>query len=225
MKNAKKEAKNKSALSVTLNVIGVILIIVLVPVLVLNLTLIIKSYTNKDEVPSFGGYMPMIVLTDSMYPTIEKGDLIIDRTVDPTTLKVDDIVSFFDPASKSGDSIVTHRIVEITKDENGGLAFITKGDFNNTADKDPVPAEKIVGLYNGVLIPNGGDVALFMQTTTGLIVCVIVPLALLIAYDVLRRKLYDKKQKASQPDTDALMAELEALKAEKAQAEEANKEE
>lgn len=216
-----KDAKNKSALSVTLNVIGVILIIVLVPVLLLNLTLIIKSYTNKDEVPSFGGYLPMIVLTDSMFPTIESGDLVIDHTVDPATLKVGDIISYFDPESQSGDSIVTHRIEELTTDEDGNRAFITKGDFNNAADQTPIPADKVVGIYK-YRIPNGGDIAMFMQTTTGLIVCVVVPLVLLIAYDIIRRRLYDKKNK---PDTDALMAELEALKAEKAQAEESDKEE
>ena len=216
-----KDAKNKSAVSVVFNVIGVILIVVLVPVLALNLTLIIKSYTNKDEVPSFGGYLPMIVLTDSMSPTIYSGDLVIDHTVDPATLKVDDIISYYDPESQSGDSIVTHRITEITKTDDGKVAFMTKGDFNNAADKTPVPADKVVGLYQ-FRIPNGGNVAMFMQTTTGLIVCVVVPLILLVAYDVIRRKMYDKKNK---PDTDALMAELEALKAEKAKAEEANKEE
>lgn len=216
-----KEGKKRSTVSVVFNIIGVILIVVLVPILALNLTLIIKSYTNKDEVPSFGGYLPMIVLTDSMSPTIYSGDLVIDHTVDPATLKVDDIISYYDPESQSGDSIVTHRITEITKTDDGKLAFITKGDFNNAADKTPVPADKVVGIYN-FRIPNGGDVAMFMQTTTGLIVCVVVPLVLLIAYDVIRRKMYDKKNK---PNTDALMAELEALKAEKAQTEETNKEE
>lgn len=229
MKNAKKEAKNKSALSVTLNVIGVILIIVLVPVLVLNLTLIIKSYTNKDDVPSFGDYLPMIVLTDSMKgdkeDSFDGGSLVIDKKVDPTTLKVGDVISFYDPLSKGNSkSVVTHRIIEVTTDKEGELAFITQGDANNTADEDPIPAKNVIGIYV-THINHAGSVAMFMSTTTGLIVCVVVPLVLLIGYDVLRRKLYDKKQKASQPDTDALMAELEALKAEKAQAEEAKKEE
>lgn len=215
-----KKTEKKSTVSVVFNVIGVLLCVILIPVLVLNLTLIIKSYTNKDQVPSFGGYLPMIVLTDSMYPAIASGDLIIDHTVDPATLKVGDIISYFDPESQSGESIVTHRITEITKDEEGKLAFITKGDFNNTADKTPVPADSVVGIYN-FLIPHGGNVAMFMQTTTGLIVCVVVPLVLLVAYDVIRRKLYDKNHKT---DADALLAELEALKAEKAQAEKAQAE-
>jgi signal peptidase len=127
-------------------------------------------------------------------------------------------------AKANSKSVVTHRIIEITTDEEGNLAFITQGDANNIRDEDPIPAENVIGIYV-THINHAGSVAMFMSTTTGLIVCVVVPLALLIGYDVLRRKMYDKKKKASQPDTDALMAELEALKAEKAKAEEANKEE
>lgn len=56
------------------NIAGIVLCVILIPILILNLTLIIKSYTNKDKVPSIGGYMPLIVLTDSMYPEIKSGD-------------------------------------------------------------------------------------------------------------------------------------------------------
>ena len=51
---------------------------------------------------------------------------------------------------------------------------------------------------------------MFLQTTPGLIVCIGCPLALLVGYDVLRRRKYDK---AKQDDTDALLKELEALRA------------
>ena len=56
---------------------------------------------------------------------------------------------------------------------------------------------------------------MFMQTTTGLIVCVVLPVILLVGYDIIRRRAYEKKNRT---DTDALLAELEALKAEKAAA-------
>ena len=52
-----------------------------------------------------------------------------------------------------------------------------------------------------------------MQSTTGLILCVVIPIVLLVAYDFLRRRIYEKNNKQ---DTDALLAELEALRAEKA---------
>ena len=189
-----------------LNIIGIILCIILIPVLVINIALIVKSYTNKDAVPSFGGYMPLIVLTDSMKPTIDGGDLIICHTIEAKDVKVDDIISYFDPEG-NGQSIVTHRVKEVVNDENG-ISFLTQGDANNTMDNEPIPGDKLVGIYQS-RIPNAGNVAMFMQTTTGLIVCVVCPLILLIGYDVLRRKMYEKNKK---DDTDALLAELEELK-------------
>lgn len=193
-----------------LSVIGVVLCIILIPILIINITLIIKSATNKDEVPSISGYLPMIVLTDSMYPEIKSGDLIICHTIDAEAVRENDVIAFFDPAG-NGSSVVTHRVAEIVN-KDGKLSFRTKGDNNNTEDKDLVPAENLVGIYK-TRIAGAGNIAMFMQTTTGLIVCVILPIILLVGYDIIRRRVYEKKNKT---DTDALLAELEALKAEKA---------
>lgn len=93
-----------------LTIVGTVLCIILIPILLINITLIAKSYINKDEVPSIGGTLPLIVLTDSMYPEIESGDLIICRTAEADEIEVKDIISFFDPAG-NGASIVTHRVI------------------------------------------------------------------------------------------------------------------
>ncbi len=208
----KNMAKEKSSTShVIFSVIGVVLCVILTPILIINITLIVKSNINKDAVPSIGGYFPMIVLTDSMYPDIKSGDLIICHTIEAEDVKEEDVISFFDPAG-NGSSIVTHRVVEIVT-EDGELYFRTKGDNNNTEDRVLVPAEDLVGIYRS-RIAGAGNIAMFMQTTPGLIVCVVLPIILLVGYDIIRRRLYEKKNKT---DTDALLAELEALKAAKAE--------
>ncbi|MBQ9844961.1 MAG: signal peptidase I [Oscillospiraceae bacterium] len=204
--NQKTEAKSNK----TLTIIGTILCIILTPILLINLTLIAKSYINQDEVPSVGGWLPLIVLTDSMQPVIHGGDLIICHTVEAEEIAVDDIIAFFDPAG-NGTSIVTHRVLEIVE-ENGDISFRTKGDNNNAEDKLLVPADKLVAIYKS-RIPGAGNVAMFMQSTTGLIVCVVLPIIALVAYDLLRRNKYERKR---DDDTAALLAELEALRAEKA---------
>lgn len=207
---------NKEKTSVThkiLTVIGTVLCVILVPILLVNLTLIVKSYTNKDEVPNFGGYFPLIVLTDSMLPVIESGDLIFCHTVEPEEVGEGDVIAFFDPAG-NGSAIVTHRVIEVVE-EGGELSFRTKGDNNNAEDRLLVPADNVEGVYLNRL-GGAGNVALFMQTTTGLVVCVVLPIILLVAYDIIRRRVYESKK---QDDTAALLAELEALRAEKAAAE------
>jgi len=205
-------AKEKSSVSHKIfSVIGIVLCIILIPVLTINITLIIKSNTNKDEVPNVGGYLPMIVLTDSMNPNIKSGDLIICRTANAEDVKENDIISFFDPAG-SGSSIVTHRVIEIVN-EDGRLLFRTKGDNNDTEDINLVPAESLVGIYQ-TRIAQAGNIAMFMQSSMGLVVCVVLPVIMLIGYDIICRRAYEKKNKT---DRDVLLAELESLKAEKAE--------
>ena len=191
-----------------LTVIGIVLCVILIPVLIVNCTLIIKSFINKDEVPDFGGILPLIVLTDSMYPDIKSGDLIFCKTVDTDDVDVGDVISFFDPEG-NGTAVVTHKVIEVIE-KDGTVSFRTKGINNNTEDRVPVPAENLVGEYTGVRIGGAGKVAMFMQTTAGLVICVVVPIVLLVGYDLIRRKKYDK---AKNEDVAALMAELEALKA------------
>lgn len=216
MSNQKEE--KSSASHKVLTVIGAIICIILIPVLIINITLIVKSYTNKDEVPKIGGYCPLIVLTGSMEPVINSGDLIICKQIDSDQVKVGDIIAFFDPDSTNS-AVLTHRVTEII-DDNGTLSFRTKGDANNAEDRTPVPAGDLVGIYRS-RIPGAGNVAMFMQTTAGLVICVIVPLILLVAYDVIRRRRFEAQ---NQQDTAALLAELKELKAQKA-AEEARQSE
>lgn len=208
-------AKEKtSAAHKALTIVGIILCVILVPILLINLTLIAKSYLNKDEVPNISGTTPLIVLTDSMYPVIESGDLIICKGAEAEEIQVGDIIAFFDPAG-NGTTIVTHRVIEVVE-EKGQLAWRTKGDNNNTEDRLPVTADKLVAVYEGTRIPGFGNVALFMQSTPGLIICVVCPILLLVGYDMLRRHLYEK---ANKKDTDQLMAELEELRRQKAEKE------
>lgn len=203
-----KEAKAPAKRDKAFTIIGIVLCVILVPLLIANVTMIIKSYTNEDEVPSFLGVTPMIVLTDSMVDTIYSGDLIMCTDITPEEVQVGDIISFFDPLSKTG-AVVTHRVIEIVPQENGTLSFRTKGDNNNTEDRVLVPADKLVGEY-WFRLPAMGSVAIFLQSTPGLILCCVVPLILLVGYDLLRRKMYDKSKKENMDD---LMAELEALRA------------
>ena len=196
-----------------LTVIGTVLCIILLPILVINCILIVKSYTS-EEVPSVAGTLPLIVLTDSMYPVIESGDLIICHTAEAEEIQVGDVIAFFDPAG-NGSSIVTHRVIEVTE-KNGEPAWRTKGDNNNAEDRLIVPAEKLVAVYEGRRLAGIGNVALFMQTTPGLIVCVVCPILLLVGYDMLRRRMYEK---ATREDTEKLLAELEELRRLKAEKE------
>lgn len=211
--DAKKKLLN-NIVQKTLTILGIILCVILVPLLIINIILIIQGAVNPDEVPGIMGYKPMMVLTESMDPKIKSGDLIIIKEIDPTSLKEGDIITFFDPAG-NGHSTVTHRIETRIEDPEKGLCFETKGDNNNIADRKYVEAEAVVGIYL-FRIPVVANIAMFMQTVPGLIICIFVPLVAFVAYDLIRRRQFEKSQK---DDKDALLAELEYLRAEKAKME------
>lgn len=202
-----KSTKNTlSKKKIILNVIGIILCIILIPILVINCFLIVKGITNKHEVPSIGGNAPLIVLTGSMDPTIKAGDLIVTKKIDAEDVKVGDVISFFDPAG-NGSTIVTHRVVSIEIDENSGETFFrTKGDNNDIVDMTPVPVENLVGRWEGTRFWGLGRVVLFTQSTVGIIVIIAVIVAGIFVYMIVRKRIHDK-------ETDLLKAELAALKA------------
>ncbi|MBP3322918.1 MAG: signal peptidase I [Clostridia bacterium] len=199
----------------TWNIIGIVLCVLMIPILIVNCTLLIKSLVS-DDVPSIGGRIPLIVLTESMEPKIKGGDIIICHVPseeDIQNLKKGDIISFFDP--RGGTSVVTHQIYSDPYMKNGKLYFDTWGVNNvkpdGTPDTDnvPVPASKVVGIYHGTRIPFIGNVAMFMQSTWGLIICIFIPLAALLSFEFIHRK---KQDKVKDSDIEALMAELQALK-------------
>ncbi len=185
---------------------GTILCIILIPILVINITLIIKNYVNEGQISGIGGFVPLIVMTDSMYPTIQSGDLVICHTAKAEDVQKGDIIAFIDPAG-NGESVVTHRVIEIMSEE-GQPAFRTQGDANSFADELAVPADKLVGIYK-IRIAGAGNAAMFLQSSAGLVICVVIPLLLLISYDMIRRRIYEKHTKE---ETETLLRELEQLR-------------
>jgi len=108
-----------------------------------NFTLIAKSYRYPDQVPTFMGVAPLIVLSNSMAPTFENNDLIFIKKASAEELNVYDIIAF---RTIDGYNTVTHRIIEIGE-EDGTRLFFTKGDANTAADPEAVYADQLVGKY------------------------------------------------------------------------------
>ena len=153
--------------------VSIIAIIILLPVLLVNGVILINSIIHPDEIPSFFGWKPFIVLSGSMETEIFPGDLAVVKDVGTDGLKVGDVIAF-----KSGDIVITHRIVDIIT-ENGNIKYKTKGDNNNSDDIGYVIPEKVEGVYQ-FKVTGLGNLAMFMQTPTGMVACLSIPLLLLI---------------------------------------------
>lgn len=179
--------------------------IIFIPVIIINLILIVSSYTNPDEIPGVFGVKPAVVLSGSMEPTIQAGDLIFIRETDPNKLQKDDVICYL-----SSGKAITHRIADITTGEDGRLQFVTRGDANNAEDQLPVTADQVQGIWKGGRIGGLGNFILFMQSTTGMILFIVCPLLLFFLWDIWHRRRLDKAENAR---TKELEAELNALRA------------
>ena len=118
--------------------------------------------------PTMFGYLPMVVMSGSMEPTLHVGDVAIARKVNPTTLHLGDVATY-----RSATALVTHRIVGIELTANGAV-FHMKGDNNQTADPDSVGQAAMLGrvLYR---IPWMGFLIVFAGTPQGKVILIMVP--------------------------------------------------
>lgn len=189
-------------------IVGLVLCIVFVPVILVNAALIAGSFLHPDELPGVFGVKPAVVLSGSMEPTIQTGDLIAVTDCDPTALHEGDVVCYL-----SSGKAITHRIASVTTGEDGQLRYVTQGDANNAADRLPVTVDQVQGVWSGMRLPGVGNAILFMQTPAGMVLFIVCPLALFFAWDVWRRRRLDKAEEAR---TAQLERELAALREERA---------
>ncbi|MDR0958756.1 MAG: signal peptidase I [Propionibacteriaceae bacterium] len=98
-------------------------------------------------IPKLTGGMSLTVLTGSMRPLIQPGDVVLTTGVDAEEaerLAVGDIITFL--PYPNDPTLVTHRIIAKSLTSTGEAAYTTKGDDNNAEDPwGSVTAQQIRG--------------------------------------------------------------------------------
>ena len=134
------ERKKKRTITL-IKIFNVVILLIIVPILIYNITLIIKYIQNPKETPDFLGFKTYEIVSRSMEDTINKNDIIVVKKVDKNEINENDIISF-----DNGNEIITHRIVDI-ENINGQTLYTTKGDNNRFADDEKISFEQIEGKY------------------------------------------------------------------------------
>ena len=140
---------------------GIMFWILLIFITIYSTFTIAQKLIWKDKTPSFMGYKNFIVLTGSMAPTLNEGDIVIVK--ETNNIEVNDIIAF-----KIENSIVTHRVKEIYQEDNKEY-YITKGDANNGTDNELLNKEDIEGKYV-FKIPFVGKIVLLFRKPIGIII-------------------------------------------------------
>ena len=174
------ESKVKTIANKVLNIVLVIAII-----LAAVCTYVSFVSTSGNGVPSILGVRVFSIQTKSMYPTFESGDLIFDKAVkDSSELEIGDIITYWTVID--GQRVLnTHRIIQIY-DGGGYLIFETQGDNNTVADALTVHESEIVGVYSGKKIAGAGKIFDYLQTSTGFLIVIVIPVAIFFLYHLIQ---------------------------------------
>lgn len=134
------------------------------------------------------------VISGSMEPEYPVGSLIYVKEVDPSEIKVADVITYVLPSETPS----THRVVRI--DEENQL-FYTKGDANKTEDGAPVHFKNLIGTPV-FKIPYLGYVAYYIQHPPGMYIAIAAGAVLLILVFLPDLFKKDKKKDEQFPETD-----------------------
>lgn len=215
-----KNQKTKKILNIVVNVLVILILALALIVTIFNIT------SSKSGYNTMFGKAYVAVVSSSMdgdkEDSFKKGDLLTVRILkedEKSGLEVGTILTFYDPTRVKGERVInSHRIVGV--DGNG--CYITKGDNEETnpvEDEYHVPYASIIGVVEGKI---GGIGAIFswFRSSTGFLVCIVVPSFLVVAYflfklcfEILRLKkagVNTQKEQMKEQMKEELMAELRA---------------
>ncbi|WP_166134751.1 signal peptidase I [Nocardioides ochotonae] len=94
-------------------------------------------------VPLVTHSVPLTVLTGSMAPVHDPGDIVVVRPAPAGDLRVGDVITF--ETAEAERRLITHRIEATGVDAAGEPTFVTRGDANQVSDAEPVPAAQVRG--------------------------------------------------------------------------------
>jgi signal peptidase I len=166
----------KKVWKITSNFITIVLFLLLI----FMIFVVVSSKASGGE-PNFLGYQLKTVLSGSMEPTFKTGSIIaIKPSNNPTEYKKGDIITF----KKDESTIVTHRVIEVIKNNSGDILYKTKGDNNEDADVEPVLSQNVLAKYTGFTIPYLGYLVDFSKSKIGTALLLIIPGFILLIYSI-----------------------------------------
>lgn len=142
-------------------------------IVICAIDIIYQKIVKKEDNINLFGFRPYIVLSGSMEPNLQVGDMIVSKKVSEEEVENGDIITFED----ENGATITHRVVDIII-KDGEKLYQTKGDNNNAKDIGLISIRNIKGEYM-FKISGVGRIVTQIITPTGLILII---LAITIGY-------------------------------------------
>lgn len=172
----------------------------LITVLILVIVAIILVQRISNNTKTILGYRIFTVVTESMVPKYEVGDVILVKEKPINQIQIGNDVAYIGKVGSFADKIVTHQVINIEKGENEELIFHTKGIANDAEDPE-IKAEQIYGTVQCKLqimsFLNG-----IINNMYGMYFLIVIPLAVIFFTEVrgIKKDIEDKKKEKEDTD-------------------------
>ena len=114
--------------------------------------------------PHVLGYRTMTMLTGSMSPQIDPGDVVISTPLDVHDVTEGMVISYHIPVADH--SVVTHRVVSVESGPAGTVTVQTKGDANEAVDPWTAQLQGDTAYQVRAVIPEAGHLIQALRTPT-----------------------------------------------------------
>lgn len=163
----------------------IIIYILIIPLILYNVIILFQVFFYGNTTPDIFGYKTFVIISGSMIPTLNIGDIAVVKNLDKNDVKIGDVISY-----REGNAVITHRVTSITEDGQ----YKTKGDANNKEDINNVPVENIEGVFS-FKISKLGYLILFIQNKFGIITIAVILYILYANNKKKEEKIFIRKEK------------------------------
>lgn len=193
LKKIKKLKENK-VLNIIYNIGYTLLTILAVAILIV---VVLQRVSNN--IFSLGGIKIFNILTGSMLPKYEVGDILIAKEVKASEVqKGDDIVYLGNSGTFAGKT-VTHQVIGI-EEENGIYKFHTKGIANT--EEDPLVSQEQVRGKIIYKVRTLSYISKLINNLYSFYFVIFIPIAILIFLEIKRLVIDERKSEDSKEDND-----------------------
>lgn len=200
-KTQKKETKQQAAKVTKVIAFAAVLLCAAYLVFYFMFNLIAPNSTVK-----YLGFRAYNIMTESMLPSLEKGDLVVVVKHDFLELKENDIVTFVDPLG----NVVTHIFAKYetytrTNDEGQRITRIvirtkpksdSEGNLTEKLDAWRIPEENYIGKYS-FKVAKLGAIMIFFQSWLGILSLTMFVSAVFVAQVLIKKVKDANKEKES----------------------------
>lgn len=131
----------KKVIKIVLKILYQILVIIC---LIVAAVIILQKVTASNK--SIAGYRIFRVITGSMEPEYDIGQVVISKEVDLNSIKVGDDIVYLGTYGEYSGKIIMHSVVGIDKDANGNLNFHARGLHSSSVEDPQIKDSQIYGV-------------------------------------------------------------------------------